>query len=223
MASALRRRMEAAAARDCDSIEAGQPALAKHRMLPEVLETLTRRHLHEALLDAGILLAIRSWLEPLPNRCLPAVHLRKALLEVLRTLPVETDHLRESGLGRIVIFFARRSQETPDIQRLAKDLISRWSRPVLAGAGERLMARTRMTLRDEGRGKIENDDLRDHEDKDDEYEERGGRRELDRSGGEQLQSTAFKEMAGRIADAGLSAHQKKLVMHMQKKGRSKRT
>lgn len=221
MASALRRRMETAAARDCDSIEAGQPALAKHRMLPEVLETLTRRHLHETLLDAGILLAIRSWLEPLPNRCLPAVHLRKALLEALRTLPVETDHLRESGLGRIVIFFARRPQETPDIQRLAKDLVSRWSRPMLAGADERLMSRVRMAGRAEEGGEIEGDP-RAH-DNEDEHVERGGRRELDRPGGEQLQSAAFKEMAGRISDAGLSAHQKKLVMHLQKKGRSKRT
>lgn len=194
--------MEAAATRDCDSIETGQPALAKHRMLPEVLEALTRKHLHESLLDAGILLAIRSWLEPLPNRGLPAVHLRKALLEVLRTLPIETDHLRESGLGRIIIFFARRAQEAPDIQRLAKDLVSRWSRPVIAGA---TAGRTSETPEEETERPASH-----------------GPSRADRRAGEQLQSVAFKEMAGRISDAGLSAHQKKLVMHLQKKGRSKR-
>jgi hypothetical protein len=91
--------------------------------------------MHEILLDCGILSAVKMWLEPLPNKSLPAVNLRKTLLELLRNLPIETDHLRDSQVGRIVMFLARRPHESPDIQRLAKDLISRWSRPLIGDPG----------------------------------------------------------------------------------------
>lgn len=188
--------MENAVAKDNECVETGQAALAKHMMLPEVLEMLNRKHMHEILLDSGVLFAIRLWLEPLPNKSLPAIHLRKALLEILRTLPVETDHLRESEIGKIVMFFARRSKETPEIQRLAKELVSRWSRPLI---GDRSVS---------GNDAAEIDD-------------EGGRR-LDATA-PKLQSMAFKEMAGRVSDAGLTGHQKKLVMQMQKRSKSKRT
>lgn len=145
--------------------------------------------MHEILLDCGVLTAVKLWLEPLPNRSLPAAHLRKTLLELLRTLPIETDHLRESQIGRIVMFFARRPQETPAVQRLAKDLISRWSRPIMGDydIGSSIEYNTT--------------------------------RELSST----MQSQAFKEVEGRLGDTGLSAHHKKLVMHMQKKSRSKKS
>jgi transcription factor SPN1 len=129
--SEFRKRMENAAILDQESVEEGKPALAKHKMLPEVVEMLNKKHMHEVLLDCGILSAVKLWLEPLPNRSLPAIHLRKTLLELLRNLAIETDHLRDSQVGRIVMFFARRPHESPDIQRLAKDLVARWSRPLI--------------------------------------------------------------------------------------------
>ena len=185
--------MEDAALRDNDSILAGEAALAKHKMLPEVVEMLNRTHMHEILLDSGILSAIRLWLEPLPNRSLPAIHLRKALLELLRNLPIETDHLRESEVGKIIMFFARRPKEVPEIQRLAKELVSRWSRPIIVNC-----SRATIGENDEQNIRIQS--------------------------APRLQSLAYQEMAaGKIADAGLSSQQKKLVIHMQKRSKSKKS
>lgn len=155
--------------------------------------------MHEVLLDAGILSAVRLWLEPLPNRSLPAVHLRKTLLELIRFLPVEIDHLRESHIGRIVMYFARRPRETPEIQRLAKDLIARWSRPII---GDISFARS------ENEDKVHGTD------------------DASSSGtATMLQSPAFRQMTkgyGAAGAVGMSVQQRKLVMHMQKKSRSKK-
>lgn len=154
--------------------------------------------MHEIFLDSGILTAVRLWLEPLPNRSLPAVHLRRTLLELLREMPIETDHLRESQIGRIIMFFSRRSREAPDISRLAKDLVSRWSRPII---GDRM---------DLPSSPIEAEDR------------------TSAAPPTMLQSVAFKEMTGRLSSdgigmGGLSSQHRKLVMHMQKKSRSKKT
>lgn len=67
----------------------------------------------------------------MPNRTLPSPNIRKAILELLKTLPIETVHLRESGLGKIVNFFNQRPGEMDDIRRLASELVTAWARPVL--------------------------------------------------------------------------------------------
>lgn len=197
--------MEDAAIEDNESIENGQAALAKHKLLSTALEMLNKKHLHEVLLDAGILSAIRLWLEPLPNRILPADRLRKSLLDVLKLMPIETDHLRESGIGRIVMFFARRAQETPEIQRLAKELVARWSRPLVAGT--RATGTTRM------------------EDEEEEEEERIIEKSIS---SRTLHSAQLveKELRGGMGplEGELSGTRKKLMQHLlQKKTKSKRT
>jgi len=126
---------------DQENIVQGKPALARHRLLSEVISTLSkyldlndqlfRVPLQDVLLDSGVLSVVREWLEPLPDYSMPVDHIRKALLELLRSLPIETDHLRESRLGHIVMFMAQRPGENPEIQRLAKELVSRWSRPII--------------------------------------------------------------------------------------------
>ncbi len=125
------KRMLKAADEDNDLVEAGNPALNKQKMLSEVQDFLTKKPFHEALLDNNLLTAIRAWLEPLPNRSLPAPNIRKTLLESLKTLPIETVHLRESGLGRIVHFFSQRPGELEDIRRLSTELVATWSRPII--------------------------------------------------------------------------------------------
>lgn len=154
--------------------------------------TLFRKHMHEVLLDAGILTAIRLWLEPLPNRSLPTPNLRKSLLELVRNMPVEVDHLRESRIGRIVMYFSQRPREQPDIQRLCKDLVSRWSRPIIGDMDDR------------------HDSPR-HD-----------------NTGSMLQSASVKKMLSQqeshnVGLGSLSAQQKKLVNHMQKKGKARKT
>lgn len=44
---------------------------------------------------------------------------------------IDKDVLKDSKLGRIVIFYTKCKRVTPDIARIANDLISIWSRPIV--------------------------------------------------------------------------------------------
>jgi transcription factor SPN1 len=75
---------------------------------------------------------VRRWLEPLPDKSLPALNIQQ---EFFRTLPelkfIDASVLKESGLGRIVLFYTKCKRVTPEVTRAANDLISRWSRPII--------------------------------------------------------------------------------------------
>lgn len=130
----LCKQMQQAAEKDQQSIRNGKAGLEKQKMLKEVLSFLDREPMHEIMLDCGILQPLRVWMEPLlASKTLPNTSFRLAILEKLRTLPIDSDYLRESGgLGRLVMFFACRQEEDPKIQRISKELISVWSRPIIA-------------------------------------------------------------------------------------------
>jgi hypothetical protein len=82
-------------------------------------------------LDNQVLDVIKKWLEPNIRGHLSVPSIRKRLLEILQSLPIETVHLRESGVGRIVMFYYQRKSESLEIRKLAGDLITTWSRPIL--------------------------------------------------------------------------------------------
>lgn len=44
---------------------------------------------------------------------------------------IDSDVLKESGLGRVVLFYTKCKRVQSDIQRIANDLVSTWSRPII--------------------------------------------------------------------------------------------
>lgn len=127
----LRRRMLEAAHEDIEANEEQKPALAKLKMLPFLLQELQVRDMHDYFLDGGILEAVRIWLEPFPDGSLPNMNIREQLLGALLSLPIEKDHLKESGIGKIVMFYAKLPREDQKIKRIAMELINLWSRPII--------------------------------------------------------------------------------------------
>lgn len=145
LAQTLKEQMIEAADSDNKSIALKQPALAKLKLMPQVSSLLAKRHLSDVLLDNGILESIRRWLEPSRTTgMLPTASLRISLLRSLKLLPIELVHLRESGLGRIVMFYARPpravqaalSSDPPELQKLAKELVTLWTKPYTSRRGE---------------------------------------------------------------------------------------
>jgi transcription factor SPN1 len=82
-------------------------------------------------LDNGILEAIRLWLEPYDDAVLPSVDLQISLLDSLAKMKIETDHLKESGIGKIIMFMYNCPRFIPEVKRKAGDLISKWCKPIL--------------------------------------------------------------------------------------------
>lgn len=64
---------------------------------------------------------LRLWLQPAPDgRAFLPFPQRASLLKVLMVLPVQKSHLRESGLGKLVVAMSAHPGETRDNQELSK-------------------------------------------------------------------------------------------------------
>lgn len=87
--------------------------------------------LWSSIIDNEVLKAVKMWLEPLPDKSLPAVGIQKAVFEVLPKMDLDTATVREAGLGPIVLFYTKTKRVTPSINRGAEALVQTWSRPII--------------------------------------------------------------------------------------------
>ncbi|KAF9372666.1 Transcription factor iws1 [Podila verticillata] len=126
-------KMRDAAFADIDAKLKKESALAKVRMLESVKKQLNKSHVHNTFLDNGILEAMKLWLEPLHDASLPSLDIIQDFLDILDILPIQTDHLVNSGVGRVVYFYTKvdDSRVTPSIKRQAHALVDKWSRPIV--------------------------------------------------------------------------------------------
>ena len=111
------------------------PAVSKLRMMPKLLERLKRSDLHETFLDFDLLREVGKWIAPLGRRELPSATIRGEMFTVLNDLPIELDHLKRSGIAKVVLQLQRHSMETPKNKRLLTQLIARWARPIYGKSG----------------------------------------------------------------------------------------
>ncbi|KAG0027266.1 Transcription factor iws1 [Podila clonocystis] len=126
-------KMRDAAFADIDAKLKKESALAKVRMLESVKRQLNKSHVHNTFLDNGILEVMKLWLEPLQDASLPSLDIIQDFLDILDILPIQTDHLVNSGVGRVVYFYTKvdDSRVTPSIKRAAHALVDKWSRPIV--------------------------------------------------------------------------------------------
>ncbi|RKP14013.1 hypothetical protein BJ684DRAFT_15631 [Piptocephalis cylindrospora] len=138
-------KMQEAADQDERSVQAGKPATEKLLLLEIVVRAGRKAYLHPALMDAGIVKAIKDWLEPnSKTRALPTMDVQSEMMHLLDELPVETDHLHGSGIGRLIKFYATYRKVSSSIRVLAEKLIAKWSRPILGKSDDyRTLARHR--------------------------------------------------------------------------------
>lgn len=131
----LKNQMDNAAKKDAELIE-NQSGIAvnKIQLLPKVSDILSKANLAEVILDNNLLAEVRQWLEPLPDASLPSYEIQKTLFAALLKLPINTNHLRESGIGKILLFYQKSKRVEPKIKRAADKLISDWTRPIIGAS-----------------------------------------------------------------------------------------
>ncbi|KAF3921394.1 hypothetical protein ABW21_db0200217 [Orbilia brochopaga] len=128
----LKNRMKMAAKHDADDKDAGRPATRKLKMLPEVLSAFRQKELRQSIADSNLLEAVRFWLEPLPDKSLPAYDIQRDLFQMLLDMPeIDYDMLRLSGLGKLLNFYIRDARPQQHIRHTAQKLYENWSRPIL--------------------------------------------------------------------------------------------
>lgn len=117
---------------DIDSIEKGQPGLAKLKLLPRVEEQTAKQSLQDSFIDAGGLSAIREWLRLLPDNSLPNLTLRTSLLHILKKLlaSVTIENLKDSKVGYAIRDIIFHDEEIPSNKRIANEIAEVWLRQV---------------------------------------------------------------------------------------------
>ncbi|CAN0262515.1 unnamed protein product [Scytosiphon promiscuus] len=119
-----------AAEDDEEAVQEGRPALNKLKMLKTVKATLAKKELQETFLEFDLLGVVKRWLQPYSNGQLPNLTIRKEMLALVLMLPVQVDHLKRSGIGKVVMGLLNSKQETIENKRVLRELVSRWNRPV---------------------------------------------------------------------------------------------
>jgi transcription factor SPN1 len=96
------------------------------------ISSVNRASLAQSMIDNNLLEAVRRWLEPLPDRSLPALNIQREFFAILRKMEfIDSAVLKESGLGKVILFYTKCKRVTPDISRVAGELVSAWSRPII--------------------------------------------------------------------------------------------
>ncbi|KAI5960208.1 IWS1 [Candida pseudojiufengensis] len=127
----LKELMINAANLDVDKNTQGQIATEKLKLLDDVTNLLSRADLAISILDNNLLEAVRLWLEPLPDASMPAYQIQKELIHSLESLPIKTDHLVASGIGKVLVFYQRSKRTEPQLKKIVDRLIGDWTRPIL--------------------------------------------------------------------------------------------
>lgn len=128
---ALTEKMRLAAQADAEANADKRIATAKLKLLPDVERILRSANLYDSILDNNMLASVKYWLEPLPDKSLPALNIQRVLFGALTKLPIKTEHLRESGVGKVVLFYKKSKKPEDFIKVQANHLISEWSRPII--------------------------------------------------------------------------------------------
>ena len=117
---------------DMESLERGEPGLAKLQLLPRVEEQISKQSLQDSFIDAGGLSAIREWLRLLPDSSLPNYTLRTSLLRMLSKLTpsITIDNLKESKVGHSLCDIIFHKDESVANQRIANEIAETWLRRI---------------------------------------------------------------------------------------------
>ncbi|CED82257.1 Uncharacterized conserved protein [Phaffia rhodozyma] len=127
----IKEKMFNAADQDELAVVEKRPAIAKLAMLKEVVAILQRTTLTQSIIDNDLLSAVKKWLEPLPDKSLPALDIQTAFFDILVKMDIERDTLKSSGLGQPVLFYTKSRRVTTYIKRQAEKLLAAWSRPLV--------------------------------------------------------------------------------------------
>ncbi|ETW09542.1 hypothetical protein H310_00096 [Aphanomyces invadans] len=125
-------KMDKAYTDDQISIEAKVPAFEKLKLVDKLAILLRKVQLQLPMLDFNLLEIIKKWIHPKENGELPNLGLRTKILDIVQRLPIDKEHLKRSGFGKVIMILWKHPDESPENKEVCRQLIDRWSRNVFS-------------------------------------------------------------------------------------------
>ncbi|XP_050072022.1 protein IWS1 homolog [Anopheles maculipalpis] len=127
----LLHRMRQAAIQDRLLNVANKPATKKIAILHQVMQLLIKKDLQHAFIYHNVLCVLTDWIAPLPNKALPCLQIRTGVLKLLLDFPtIEKCYLKQSGIGKAVMYLYKHPDETKDNRMRAHTLLAGWFRSI---------------------------------------------------------------------------------------------
>lgn len=115
------------------------PAINKLKLLPYIKKILLMKQLQSTLLEYDLLSVLKSWIEPIDKTSLVGLTIRTEMYHLLSILPCLTEHIKRSGIGKVLILLLKHKMETNENKQILRDIVEKWSRPIF---GKSLDARS---------------------------------------------------------------------------------
>uniref|UniRef100_A0A182KHV2 TFIIS N-terminal domain-containing protein n=1 Tax=Anopheles christyi TaxID=43041 RepID=A0A182KHV2_9DIPT len=110
---------------------ASKPAIKKIAFLKQAVSQLVKKDLQIPFLEHNMLNVLAEWISPLPSKALPCLQIRESILKLLGEFsPIDKSYLKQSGIGKAVMYLYRHPDETSGNRKRAEYLINCWFRTI---------------------------------------------------------------------------------------------